>query len=192
MVELETILLIAFVIILFIFFLIYAMMTIGNKHIRTLLIASIPRLRGNRVLDIHLLKNRTVNLQLVESKGSKLEKHGKEDGVEFTKNKLAEAGTNFTEPTTNTQIFFTMDGLDKTFDPTKSPTMSEMDEITVEQAFNAGQSYRDYIIDMVKPKELKGTALIAVVALGIIFLAFVVGMLYQVNANQLAIIEAVT
>ncbi|KKN67121.1 hypothetical protein LCGC14_0464680 [marine sediment metagenome] len=175
--------------VVFMFFAFYMYFTLGNKNIRTLLVMSLPMLKKGRVLDIHLARNRTVNLQLLAIEKNRLAKHTIKDGKDITKNKDIDPGSNFIEPGSNTPTFFTTDGSSITLDPTKGKGLSEMDEITVNNAFEAGAALSDYVLNSSNRPDIKGMGFGILVAVLTVAVLFLVGMMFQVNGNQITIIE---
>ncbi len=141
------------------------------------------------MLDIHLKRNRTVNFQLLSIEKNRLTEYTIKDGKDVIRNKDIEPGSNFIEPVSNAPTFFTVDGATSTIDPTKGKGMSEMDEITVNNAFEAGAALRDFILSNEGKADIKGVGMGIMIAVLVVAVLFLVGMIIQINGNQVTIIE---
>lgn len=189
----EIILIMIFLTIIALFLVLYFYFTLFNPQIRTLLFASIPFLNKGRVVVGNFHSSRKFKLELVKVSENVLEKYPKSAGVdEYKKNREIDLGTHYTEPGSNRPIYFTTAGLAKTFDPISNRSPSKVDNIIISQAMETGEEIQKFLQRLDQPKEMRGPRLVAVALLAILVGLFLLGMLWQVNANQLEINNAVS
>lgn len=188
---LETLLLIFFGSIIAIFVLFYFWWTLTNHNLRTLLWASIPFLRGQKVLGFHFIGNRTYKLDLVPVEKNKLQKWKLKDGKRVLANKEIEKGTYWKDISTGTVTFFTADGAPKTFDPVvNKPGVNYVFEDMLKNAFDTGIEWKELLKEMSPTHELKGVSLGVAIILMVVFVAFMIGMQFSLNSQLGTIVQA--
>lgn len=176
---------------IFLFLGLYFYFTLGNRQIRTLLIASVPFLNKGRVLMGNFHSSRRFFLELVPVNEGTLEKYPKSAGVEeYKKNREIEPGTHYTDPGSNKPIYFVTAGLGKTFDPVSQRSPSKVDNLIVSQSIETGKEIQKFLYGLEQPKKIKGPTMTAIAIVLILLGVGLLGMLFQINNNELQMIQA--
>ena len=170
--------------VLFVFVLYFIL---ANHNIRTLLQASIPKLRNGRAIVINILKNGDVVHDLVRIEGNKLMKYTKEDGKNFVKNREITPGTKFIYPSSNAPVYFVMSGNAQTFDPTTKESQTEADELTQLKVYEMGQATERYNSQFDEKRDIMGLTIEKAFIVLALVLIFIGGMLYNMNNIMLEI-----
>lgn len=188
----EIFLILIFGTLFFLTIIIYFWFTWMNPQIRTLLIASIPFFSKGRVLMGNFHSSRKFILELVPVNEGKLEKYPMKNGIEdYKKNRDIDPGTHYTEPGSNRPIYFVTAGLAKTFDPILNRNPSKVDNIIISQSMETGKEVQKFLYGLEQPKDMKRNRMIMIALAAILVGLFVVGIMFQVNQNQIELNNAV-